>query len=484
MTQVQLGDFSQQIYSALEIRSPQDSINAVKKIVIKELETLDTSVVIRDTTYFNHTFAPDLILKWEEQPERPVYLRFTDNLAEMRDGIAKIDLDDPFVFGLNSPPQDAKGFPELETAAQENRALITDAEGIETLIDRRKDDVGVDLFSQAISRGGRGLLTRPQVEVVTQFVSEGFSGALETKNNPTRAAVNTIAQYLDEPQAARMTRVLQAVWEGSDGRIDQFPGPADLSRGLSSESLQYILDVVSANDREFWRRIGRALTTQQLAQIKTSTSNMSGFQNLINSNLDVIRCRAAAVVSTNATLDSDGSFLWTVRGNTLALEGSDFTAFVSDRKATIEDKSRGTHTGVDVETISRRASRMKLSEVMLRDGDASVQFMSNVGVGHDERLAKLAKGLSTRSKVEKAVILVPDGQLALNFKNGIVNAKTKGTPLMVHVLATAIPLLHEIDEETHNALDKFLHVETPTAPGSVDDLLSLLAETIGEDPPV
>lgn len=488
MTEVRSGGFAQEIVSALSVRSPQDSINAVKNAVIKELETLDRSVRIRDTSYFNHTYAPDLILNWEEKAERPVYLRFTDNLAELREGISRFDFENAFVFGLTRPQEDTEGFPQLEQSAQDHHALITDADGIETLIHQQSTDAGVNLLGQSLTRGGRGLLTQPQAVAVARTVSEGFSAALETQSTPTRLAVDAIAQYLDAPQAARMTRVLQAVWEGSDGRLDQFPGPADLSKSLNDDSLQYILDVVSASDMDFWRRIGRFLTTSQLSRMRLTTANEESFQNLINANLDVIRCRAAAVASAGTdTLFSSTmeSFLWSIRSETLALEGPDFTAFVADGKERVEHKLSSldiaSASGVDVETLSRRAGEYELTEVTLRDGGATVQFTSSDGVGHDERLAKLAQGLSSNSTVVKAVVPLPEGHLALNFKTSLANAKTTRTPLLKDVLGAAVPLLHEMDEDRRQALRSFLQVGSSGPSGTADDLLGLLAEKLATD---
>lgn len=487
MTEVRSAGFAQEIVNALGVRSPQDSINAIKNAVIKELETLDRSVNIRDTSYFNHTYAPDLILNWDAATERPVYLRFTDNLLELREGISRLDFENAFVFGLTRPQEDAEGFPQLEQSAQDHHALITDADGIETLIKQRSKDAGVNLLGQALTRGGRGLLAQPQAEAVAKTVSEGFSAALETQSAPTRLAVDAIAQYLDDPQAARMTRVLQAVWEGSDGRLDQFPGPADLSRSLNDDSLQYILDVVSASDRNFWRRIGRFLTTSQLSRMSLNASNEESFQNLISANMDVIPCRAAAVASGSETLFSmeREPFHWSIRNKTLALEGPDFTAFVADRKELVEGKvpagDVASIDGLDVETLSRRVAEYELTEVTLRDGGATVQFTSSEGVGHDERLAKLAQGLSSNSSVEKAVVPLPEGQLALNFKTSLVNAKTTRTPLLKDVLAVSIPLLHELSEDRRQALKAFLQVGDSLPTRNAEDLLGLLAEKLGED---
>lgn len=476
--------FSSHILSALEISSPQDSINAVKVAVIKEIESLDSSVSIHDTSYFNHTFAPDLLLSWPEKVERPVFLRFTDNLDELKDGLGKVDVRNPLFFGLTSPPtNDGEKYAKLELAAQANHALVTDAEGIDSLIESRKSNAGINLLSQALTRGGKGLLARPQVDVVTNLITEGFAGALETQSDPTRAAVATIGQYLDEPQAARMTRVLQAVWEGSDGRLDQFPGPADFSRMLSDDSLQYILDVVSAEDSAFWSRIGRALTVTQLSHLTVSKKNGAGFQHLVNSNLDVITCRAAVVKSTNSVLGAnEDDFIWTVRGGTLALEGFDFTAFVGDRKADVEDQIDGPDVGIDVEALSKKSVGLKVLGVTLRDGKDAVEFMSEEGVGQDGRLATLAADLSSSSRVEKAVLSISGSQVNVDFREATATARTRSTPLVAHLLKAGLPLLHDLSDDGRAALESFLHAPAAAEPSQVggkDDLLSLLAEKLG-----
>lgn len=486
MTSSMRDTFSSHILSALQIPSPQDSINAVKVAVIKELESLDSTVSIHDTSYFNHTFAPDLVLNWSDNEERPVYLRFTDNLAELREDLLKVDVSHPLFFGLTKPPGgNENAYSSLEETAQTRNALVTDAEGVDTLIENRRSNAGVNLLSQALTRGGKGLLTQPQVEVVTQAITDGFTGALETKSVPTRTAVATIGQYLDVPQAARMTRVLQAVWEGSNGRLDQFPGPADFSRTLSDDSLQYILDVVSAEDSAFWVRVGRALTVKQLTNMKITDTNAEGFQRLINANLDVITCRATAINSTNAVLGaSEDAFRWTIRRNTLALEGSNFAAFVGEHRSDIEKYIHGPGKGIDVDELAQKSHGIKVSGVTLRDGSAAVQFMSDEGVGQDGRLAALAADLSATSKAEKAVMVIPGAQLSIDFREATATAKTRSTPLMAQLLRVSLPLLHDLSDEQHQALDSFLSIAevTPSGDGSAEDLLTLLAEKLSFDP--
>ena len=49
---------------ALGSARSEDLIEGGKAAVVRELETLDPTVRIKTTDYFNHTFAPDLELAW------------------------------------------------------------------------------------------------------------------------------------------------------------------------------------------------------------------------------------------------------------------------------------------------------------------------------------------------------------------------------------------------------------------------------------
>ena len=63
--------------AALAHHSWTDTIDGVKSIVTKHLEGLHSGATVRKTVFFNHTFAPDLTLSWEDADaaERQVFLR-------------------------------------------------------------------------------------------------------------------------------------------------------------------------------------------------------------------------------------------------------------------------------------------------------------------------------------------------------------------------------------------------------------------------
>jgi hypothetical protein len=51
------------IADALNLSEPRQAVESVKQIVIREISELDRGAVVKSTDYFNHTFAPDLVLK-------------------------------------------------------------------------------------------------------------------------------------------------------------------------------------------------------------------------------------------------------------------------------------------------------------------------------------------------------------------------------------------------------------------------------------
>lgn len=57
------------IHEALGAHNGDDLIRGVKSVLIHELSALDPAVKIENTGYFNHTFVPDLVMKWGTVPE-------------------------------------------------------------------------------------------------------------------------------------------------------------------------------------------------------------------------------------------------------------------------------------------------------------------------------------------------------------------------------------------------------------------------------
>jgi hypothetical protein len=84
----------------LDESSPLDTIAKIKHLAIRRLEALDSNVLIQVTDYFNHTFAPDLVLRWprSQENERYVYLRGTNHIEYLVDDVERIGNQQPIVL--------------------------------------------------------------------------------------------------------------------------------------------------------------------------------------------------------------------------------------------------------------------------------------------------------------------------------------------------------------------------------------------------
>src|SRR5262245_12067356 len=90
-----------EIREALAIDGTTESATAVKRAVARSLSAVDPGVTIETTDYFNHSFAPDLVLRWErpgQHEERFVFLRFNDEPEWITEELPRLEHRHPVVY--------------------------------------------------------------------------------------------------------------------------------------------------------------------------------------------------------------------------------------------------------------------------------------------------------------------------------------------------------------------------------------------------
>lgn len=455
-------DYEREIVTALELVRPRDAVARVKEVVISEIERLDREARISSTEYFNHTFAPDLVLSWPDAPSmfRYVFLRFNDDLAYLADGLRALETPDPFIFGLTSTPREHLDRETLRQVAVETQALVTDPAAVETLIESRDATPVLSLMASGITRGGRGLLDQSAAEHAATIVAKGFEGARELAADPTGQATRLLDDLLDERQAGQLSRFLQAIWVGSGGRIDLFPGQASLSGDLADEALTFLLTFDEIDDLEFWHRLGHAVTVEQLGRVTPNESSLN-LQHLVRANLDRLWARACVVVPEQARLGQGNEpFTWVVERNLLGLRGEDFTAYVSERTDDIRALAKATPLpGIDVDVLRTRAQGIVLNSLRLSDGREAVVLdsESNDDVAQSDRFSKIASAFSPNAKVQQAHATVIAGQeLNIDFRILLASGNTASKPLLKDLVGTSLPLLRGLMPENRRALDSLL----------------------------
>lgn len=464
------GRYSAAITSALEIDSPRESVNSVKRLVSQEISELDRGVEVYSTEYFNHTYVPDLVLRWrrERDRERHVYLRFTESPEYLAEGLAKIDPDveQPMIFGLTPLAGDQRSIDLLKSSARERSALVTDSSAMESFLDGRKEDPVVGLLTNAITQGGRGLLNSEQSRLVSESVSRGFEGARNLSADSARAATSTLPDVLDKHQSDRLIRFLHAVWIGSGGSTDGFPEVSDLSGELSDEALEFLLRFEEVADLEFWRRVGRKSSVGQISRLDTSVSP-ENLARLIRANIDILWARSCLVVSDEqpALDDPVGEFYWTTQSGKLALRGRGFTAYLSEQAEDLKGMNTNQSSGVGVSELIDRARDVKLNSLRLTDNADSLSFDSR-DVMKDRRLRGLADRFSPRARVDYAqATLSSSTNLNIDFRRRTATGATKSKPQLAEVVNVAIRTLQGMSESEKDALTEMLTVPGSDEPG-------------------
>ncbi|MGR6743175.1 hypothetical protein ACU6RU_14180 [Microbacterium sp. F1-18] len=467
--------FAAQILDGLFDPSPRESIFRVKDAVAKELLALDATAKVRSTNYFNHTFAPDFVMTWPDESSRRVYLRLTYDLDALVDDVALIDSTDPLIFGLTSP-ESVEAQPAIDQVIADTDAMFTEPSALERLIDRKQSDSTANMLSNALAQGGRGTFVADQAVDLADVVSRGFDAAAQVEFGPTAEAVTAIEDRLGGPQAWRMNRVLQAVWEGSEGSLTQFPGGADTSGRLNPESLRYLVKYMRTDDERFWKRVGRGLRLSDLETLDFDTDS-DNIQWLMKANLDVIAARAAVVKSDPLGLDSPAEgelFRWARRGRHISFEAPNLFAVLGGAKKDLDDVEKDAAQAVSVERFIERSDGFDLIEVSVHSGPEHISAKIDEGAISTERLRGLSATFEGAGEVAQSIVSTRSGRVNVDLAERTGTGVTRSKILMADLVATTIPLVYDLPEEYRDALAEFLAYEkddgqTPLDMSELDD---------------
>lgn len=455
-----VSSFAAQILDGLFDPSPRESIFRVKDAVAKELSALDTTATIRSTNYFNHTFAPDFVMTWPDETSRRVYLRLTYDLDALVDDVALIDSTDPLIFGLTSP-ESVEAQPAIDEVIADTDAMFTEPSALERLINRKQSDSTANMLSNALAQGGRGTFVADQAVHLADMVARGFDAAAQVEFDSTAEAVTAIEEHLGRPQAWRMNRVLQAVWEGSEGSLAQFPGGADTSGRLNPESLRYLVKYMRTDDQGFWKRVGRGLRLTDLETLDFDTDS-ENIQRLVRANLDVIAARATVVKSDPLGLDStvEGElFRWARRGRHISFEAPNLFAILGGTKKDLDDVDKDAAQAVSVERFIARSDGFELVEVSVHSGPERISAKIDEGAISTERLRGLSATFEGVGEVAQSIMFTRSGRVNVDLAERTGTGVTRSNILMADLLSTTIPLVYDLPAEHRETLAQFLSYE-------------------------
>ncbi|WOQ17585.1 hypothetical protein [Raineyella sp. W15-4] len=468
----------QRVEDALLDRDPRESEFRVKETVADALSTFDPSATVKVTSYFNHTFAPDIVLSWGKA-ERPVFLRFTDNLPELGEDIELLDRKDPLMFGLSTPPIEGVQENRLDERTRAADILLTTPAAVDELSARVTPAATDRMLRNSLAHGGRGALVgKAEANRLADSFDTGFTAASRGQVEATRLALTAIGDHFAGGQARRLNRVVQAVWEGGGSGIDQYPGDPDLAAEVSNLSLIYLLQYMDTANPAFWRGVGRALTLDQLVALAhADAAGLNNFQHLVNANLDVLRARACLVLDMSMydneePLDLSWAVDLPVRDAppALTLRGPGFHAFVTRKKEDLKPRLSPSAGGLSVTEFLDRTATAHVAAVNASVGDRHISLSDDSGTTDTDFVQAATSGLPD-AQVDRATVSTPSGRITVDFAQRTGTGVTRSDTLVVDLLLATTSLLVDFTAEQREALTAFLTITT-RAPATTPETLN------------
>ncbi|MGW0485010.1 hypothetical protein [Nonomuraea sp. NPDC003214] len=438
------GAFSAALRHALEFDSPDQRIDSLKTSVSNFLHSGDPSVRIRKTEYFNHTFAPDLVLGWPgEKRERLVFLRTNPNPGWLAEDLKVIAPSHPILLTLDdfAPHHSSSAHERLILAAKEARALITGPDAIEEFVSPQTPITSV--LTNAVIRGGVGLVDEREARGATESAIAGFSAAESLNAEPIRSALVTAERILDEEQANRFSRLYQAVWEGQGGAPETFPSHRYLPGPLTGADLSLLLATLVTEDVQFWRRVGRGLQLEQIVALDPESG--SSLSRLVEANLDRLLARGARVFGQSAPAPMGQRADWRVERGCLTLRGDGWTAYFAVRSNDLPEYEERRGVSVDTLIDGVRQMGVRMTDVRIQQSNfaISIEAVGEADVVDSPDFGQLvARGDSV---AQTAAIQMPSGRnLIADFTTGTATGNTTATFSLDELAQTAVRLLLEL----------------------------------------
>jgi len=433
--------------------TPVETVERIKRYAASQLHSVDSSATIHTTDYFNHSFAPDIVMRWPDREERYVYLRTSKYMDEIAEDVHRVGEHKPVLLSLELPVPASHGVQDasnLDNAAAKTDTLVVSLETVSKLGLPSPGDTVAKLLKTNLARGGRGVVTPKVADILLVTAQNGFEGARNIDGEAVSTALHQVRRLLRPKNANQLDQFYQALWLGVGGSPSQYPSTISLSGSLSDEIWNYILNLPDIRDNDFWRRVGNTLTIGQIGRL--NIGNPQNFHNLIKANTESIWARVCQVVDTAYHLWSSTTNIgwrWEVHKGTLALTGPKYTVLFAERVDDLPmavDIEKG---GVAIAELRARAQSRSITN--LAGQVEQLEFALN-GKNHRDVIGtKILDIMSdvpeSELTVTRATTSVDSLQMMLNFPRSTASAVGGAHIQLNAFILGSLPLLRNMTDD-------------------------------------
>lgn len=422
---------AQALEAALHIANAEDSINRVKDVVADSLRHADPSATVIRTTYFNHTYVPDIVLEWPSRgagQNREVFLRSAIDPRRIELDVEAHAAERPMFVHLTPLKRTASrgteigdAYSPVEAVARRVSSLVTEVSAIDELAGTR-DSPASHLLPPTILRGGLGLIDEQDARTTAAAVDSGFTGALVGDRATTETALDVIADVLTPSSATELTSYLETMWIASGMDPMAFPGAIhDLGSHMPPWRLQRLLDAVKEGPDDFWHRVGKSLDLDSFAELNL-VGEQRELQLMMATALPKLKARSCRVITIDMSGDAVTSQLsWQVDKGALSLRGHGRQAWIGARKADLPRRSdvlEGLSPSPSKVAARAVGGEIPIQSVELVGNGRSVIYGSqaNADIAGDELVGTFDSALGSPS-VLKATAIVGSKLLTVDFES-------------------------------------------------------------------
>jgi hypothetical protein len=455
---------------ALRDPDPRTGIARAKLLIRNRLQETEPKAEIRETEYFDHSFAPDLLLRppgGGSGSERWVFLRTTSDPAELADDLEVVPQGGTLFVSLDAFPRGRREpFQKLDRASSQYGSLVIDAPALDQVSDSRVRQTSTALMARALVAAGRGALGEAEAHDVLESFSAGVGAAINGDPEPTRIAVERASRQLATPEASQVVSFLGALWEGGGRSRVEFPGVLGAG-GLGGAGLAILLDGPDLPNDPLWQRLAeRTVIDDIVGAVSGSPDNL---QRLLKGGIDKIKAHVCLVDREESALwDDTPPWHWTVRGGRLGLQGPGFTAYVAAKRDELPAREVA-REAIDLAELRARARRfgITLREIRMRTPHRTVGYDSPSGddIVNDRELDEIGVALGDHSVAHVETQVFADQRLACDLLDGTAGMVSPRTQVPVgRIVGAAIRLLEPLTDTEAERLRVLLQPLMPPRP--------------------
>lgn len=322
-----MSTFADQISAALDTTDAQEAGHRVHQVVAREMRSLDPSASTEITGYFNHSYVPDLVMRWgrgREAFERPLFLRHSLRSSRAAGDLENFDRSDLTAFYLSlaqeEPAEDTRQVRERANERRNSRVLVTTVPALDDLapVMERPDPV-LGLVRASIVRSAKGAMVESDVEKLVLPTDR------QIQKEELAAFSETVSSVFTEDAVLRINRVFGIVEQAlaDEPSVEALLLSGQLGETEMRELVPYLLSLEGVTrDRDFWAAFARLI---DLAKIERLWSHFAGLDltPLASAASGVWRAQRLLMTVRAEAIDDDDfdrTPRWSVRGNLLSAE--------------------------------------------------------------------------------------------------------------------------------------------------------------------